>query len=270
MTTSAPQSPGQLSHDRHCDEIIAQTALLRGHLADADLSVTVPTCPDWSLRELAEHVGRAHRWAEAMVRTRATEALPEDEVPDRAPRDSTAATLGSWLDDGARRLADTLRAAGPDTACWSWAWRHDAGFWARRMTHETVIHRADAALAAKDDYDVAPEVAADAIEEWLRIVRFVQDVDARDCAQELKAGGRTLHLHATDTAPELAAEWLIELRDEGIVWRRDHAKADVALRGPLTAVLLAFYRREPVDGGRVEVLGDRELLDHWLARATFA
>ncbi|MFJ9040102.1 maleylpyruvate isomerase N-terminal domain-containing protein [Streptomyces sp. NPDC102406] len=270
MTTSVPRPPAPLSHDRFCDEITAQTDLLRAHLTDADLTATVPTCPDWTVRELAEHVGRAHRWAEAVVRTRATEALPDDQVPDRAPADDGPAALDAWLGDGARRLADTLRAAGPDAACWSWGWRRDAGFWARRMTHETVIHRADAALALKTGYDVVPEIAADAIDEWLRIVRFVQDVDARDAVQQLRAGGRTLHLHATDTAPELAAEWLIELRDEGVVWRRDHAKADAALRGPLTAVLLAFYRREPVDGGRVEALGDRELLDHWLTRASFA
>ncbi|MEV1024082.1 maleylpyruvate isomerase family mycothiol-dependent enzyme [Streptomyces sp. NPDC050264] len=269
MTTPAPQPTGQLSHDRFCDEIIVQTGLLREHLAGVDLSATVPTCPDWSLRELAGHVGRAHRWAEAMVRTRAAEALPEDEVPDRAPSGGDPATLGTWLGDGAGRLAETLRAAGPDTACWSWAWQQDSGFWARRMVHETVIHRADAALTTKADYAVAPEIAADAIDEWLRIVRFVQDVEARDSAQELKSDGRTLHLHATDTAPDLAAEWLIELRDEGVVWRRDHAKADVALRGPLTAVLLAFYRREPLDSGRVEVLGDRSLLDFWLERASF-
>ncbi|MFI7386943.1 maleylpyruvate isomerase family mycothiol-dependent enzyme [Streptomyces sp. NPDC049813] len=268
MTSSRP-SHGQLSHDRFCAEIVAQTRLLTDQLAGADLAATVPTCPEWSVRQLAEHVGRAHRWAEAMVRTRAAEALPEDEVPDRAPADDAPATLRGWLDEGAGRLARTLREAGPDAACWSWAWQQDAGFWARRMTHETVIHRADAALAAKGGYDVAPEIAADAIDEWLRIVRFVQDIDARDSAQELKAGGRTLHLHATDTAPGAAAEWLIELRDEGVVWRRDHARADVALRGPLTAVLLAFYRRTPLDGAEVEVLGDRSLLEFWLERASF-
>ncbi|UUU30585.1 hypothetical protein JIX56_12095 [Streptomyces sp. CA-210063] len=33
--------------------------------------------------------------------------------------------------------------------------------------------------------------------------------------------------------------------------------ATVALRGPLTEVLLAFYRRFPPDGGQLEVLADR-------------
>ena len=52
-------------------------------------------------------------------------------------------------------------------------------------------------------------------------------------------------------------------------WRRGHEKADIALRGPLTAVLLAFYRRLPLDSAEVEVLGERELLEFWLERATF-
>ncbi len=51
--------------------------------------------------------------------------------------------------------------------------------------------------------------------------------------------------------------------------RRGHEKATVAPRGPLTEVLPAFYRRLPPDGGRLEALGDRELLDFWLERATF-
>ncbi|WP_078882879.1 maleylpyruvate isomerase N-terminal domain-containing protein [Streptomyces rimosus] len=35
---------------------------VRGPLADADPSVTVPICPDWSLRELVAHLGRTQRW----------------------------------------------------------------------------------------------------------------------------------------------------------------------------------------------------------------
>lgn len=65
------------------------------------------------------------------------------------------------------------------------------------------------------------------------------------------------------------AEWLVELTEGGVVWRRGHEKATVALRGPLTDVLLAFYRRLPLDSPELEVLGERELLDFWLERATF-
>ncbi len=34
-----------LSHDRYCDEILAQTDALRAVLTGADLGVTVPSCP---------------------------------------------------------------------------------------------------------------------------------------------------------------------------------------------------------------------------------
>ncbi len=70
-------------------------------------------------------------------------------------------------------LVATLREAGPKAPVWSWGWEHTAGFWARRMTHELVVHRADATLAARLPYEVAPDIAADAIDEWLEIVEFV-------------------------------------------------------------------------------------------------
>ncbi|MFE1950600.1 maleylpyruvate isomerase N-terminal domain-containing protein [Streptomyces sp. NPDC059524] len=267
-THTDPRSP--LTHDRYCSEIVAQTGLLRQHLTGADLTTTVPTCPDWSLRELAVHVGGAHRWAETLVRTRAGEDVPEEQVPHFAGPDSEdPAALDAWLAEGAELLAATLRAAGPEQPVWTWAWRQDAGFWARRMTHETVIHRADAAIAARADYDVAREVAADTIEEWLEIVRFAQSFP-EDNANELRHGGRTLHLHATDTPPGApSAEWVLDLADDGLSWSHEHARADVALRGPLTELVLAFYRRTSPDAPALEVLGDRELLDFWLKVATF-
>ncbi|GCB45691.1 hypothetical protein SNL152K_2982 [Streptomyces sp. NL15-2K] len=125
-------------------------------------------------------------------------------------------------------------------------------------------------------------MAADAIDEWLRIVEFSQRTMPDDAAVELRGPGRSIHLHATDGTPELNAErsemgvpppegWgrFVELTEGVLAWRRGHEKATVALRGPLTAVLLAFYRRLPLDSPEVEVLGERELLEFWLERATF-
>ncbi|MEU8488325.1 maleylpyruvate isomerase family mycothiol-dependent enzyme [Streptomyces sp. NPDC048641] len=269
MTTDTA-APGQLTHERYCDEVVAQSALLAGHLAGADLTATVPTCPDWTLRDLVVHLGGVHRWVGTIVRTGATEAVRDEKVPGFGGPDSDDPdALAAWLMEGAELTARTLRAAGPDTPVWSWSWQHTTGFWARRMTQETVIHRADAALAAKSAYEVAPELAADAIDEWLQIVAHAQRSDPSDSAAELRGAGRSLHLHATDARPELNAEWLVELGEDGFTWRRGHEKATVALRGPLTDVLLAFYRRAPLDGAGVEVLGERELLDFWLERATF-
>jgi uncharacterized protein (TIGR03083 family) len=274
-----------LAHDRYCDEIAHQVALLRSVVTSgADLSGTVPTCPDWSLEDLIRHMGGALRWVEFIVRTRAEEEVPEERVPGLAgpgPR-GDAAVLDAWLAESGEQVVAALREAGPDTKVWSWAGIHTSGFWARRMTHEITVHRADATLSAGLPYEVAPDVAADAIDEWLQIVEFVQRTAPHDAARELRGPGRSIHLHATDTGADLKAErsemgvpppegWgrVIELTAAGVTWRRGHEKATVALRGPLTPVLLAFYRRLPLDSPELEVLGERELLEFWLERATF-
>ncbi|MFH0519106.1 maleylpyruvate isomerase family mycothiol-dependent enzyme [Streptomyces sp. M41] len=261
-----------LPYARYCDEIAHQIGLLRAVVTSgADLSVTVPTCPDWSLEQLVRHTGGALRWVEATVRTRAEEEIPEERVPgfEGPEGEGDAAALDAWLAETGEMLVGTLREAGPDAKVWGWAGILNAGFWARRMTHELTVHRADATLAAGQPYEVAPDVAADAIDEWLQIVEWAQRTLPDDPARELRLPGSSIHLHATDTGPDVDAEWLIDLSGDVIAWRRGHEKATVALRGPLTAVLLAFYRRLPLDSPEVEVLGERELLEFWLERATF-
>ncbi|NUP43494.1 MAG: maleylpyruvate isomerase family mycothiol-dependent enzyme [Streptomyces sp.] len=262
-----------LEHDRYCDEIAHQVERLRAVVTSgADLTATVPTCPDWTLEMLVLHMGGALRWSGTLVRTRAQENIPDEDVPrgDGPETAGDAAALDAWLAEAGELVVGALREAGPDAKVWGWAGPQTAGFWARRMTHEITVHRADAALTAGLPYEVAPEVAADAIDEWLQIVEWTQWAEPDEAAsRELRGPGRSIHLHATDTAPELNAEWVVELTEDGVSWRRGHEKADVALRGPLTQVLLAFYNRLPLDSPELEVLGDRELLEFWLKRASF-
>nr|WSY51392.1 maleylpyruvate isomerase family mycothiol-dependent enzyme [Streptomyces sp. NBC_00886] len=262
-----------LAHDRYCDEIALQVGQLRAVVTSgADLSATVPTCPDWTLEQLVRHTGGALRGVELLVRTRAQEYVPGGEIPlDGSPEgEGDADALDDWLAETGRMLVDTLREAGPDTKVWAWAGTHTSGFWARRMAHEITVHRADAALAAGLPYEVAPEVAADAIDEWLEILVWAQRVEGDKDAAELRGPGRrSIHLHATDAPAELNAEWSIALTEDGLAWRRGHEKATVALRGTLTAVLLAFYRRLPLDSEELEILGNRGLLEFWLEKASF-
>ncbi|MCE3553582.1 maleylpyruvate isomerase N-terminal domain-containing protein, partial [Pseudonocardia sp. RS11V-5] len=68
-----------MDFDRHCTEIVTQTDLLVRDAGDADLRAPVPSCPGWTLGALVRHVDGGHRWAEAIVRTRATE-LPDDTI----------------------------------------------------------------------------------------------------------------------------------------------------------------------------------------------
>lgn len=272
-----PNSPG---YDRFCTWIAVQTGLLRSALDGADLDARVPTCPDWTLRRLVGHLGGAHRWAAELVRTRATGPVPGEAVPGYGGPDGAGTgnaspeALDAWLAEGAELLVETLRNTDPDTYVWSPFNDPRAAFVARRMAHETALHRADVCLSVGAAYTLAPEQAADCMDEWLEIVSSPL---ARESKSQLRSldvrAGDTLHLHATDTAgPDLAggpAEWVVEFHTDGLTWRRAHEKSTVALRGPLTEVLLAFLRRMPVSGGELEVLGDEGLLDLWLEHVSF-
>ncbi|MFF3637110.1 maleylpyruvate isomerase family mycothiol-dependent enzyme [Streptomyces sp. NPDC002250] len=261
-----------LAHDRYCDEIELQVRQLRAVVTSgADLAATVPTCPEWSLEDLVRHMGGALRWVDTLVRARAQENIPLERVPSGSGPEERgdAAALDKWLAETGESTVAALREAGAGTAVWTWAGNLDSGFWARRMAHEITVHRADAALAAGLPYDVAPDIAADAVDEWLQLVEWVQRNAAHPAAAELRGPARSIHLHATDTGPDLNAEWIVELGEEGVRWRRGHEKATVALCGPLTSVLLAFYRRLPLDAPGLEVRGERAVLEFWLERTSF-
>jgi uncharacterized protein (TIGR03083 family) len=256
-----------LGHDRYCDEVVTQTDLLRDLLKGSDLSVTVPTCPDWTLAELVRHIGGNLRSVETAVRTGTAVVAPDKQVPDVAgPAGDDPWALFAWLAEGAARFADTLREAGPAAGAQFGPFQRSTAFWARRAAHDLVVHRADAAGTVGADYTVAPEVAVDAIDELLELISDPQVAGSSPRLAELRGPGGSIHLHGTDTEAGLAAEWLIELGTDGFTWRHGHEKATVALRGPLADVLRVFYRRLPADSERVEVLGEAALLDFWLER----
>src|ERR1700758_3813112 len=103
-----------LGFDRYCSEIVAQAELLGAAIHGADMAVRVPSCPDWNVGQLIRHLGGAQRWAAEMVRTCATEPMPDDHFRDvSAYSREDSAVLAPWLLDGATQLADALRSAGP-------------------------------------------------------------------------------------------------------------------------------------------------------------
>ncbi|MGR6319760.1 maleylpyruvate isomerase family mycothiol-dependent enzyme [Micromonospora soli] len=260
-----------LSFDRHRAEIVAQSDLLRAHLDGADLTTPVPSCPGWNVGQLARHLGGGQQWAAEVVRTRAAEPPSDAHFRDLSPyADEDPAVVGPWLVEGAAGLAEALTAAGPEVTTWTPLPVPAAGaFWARRFAHETLLHRADAALALGVDFAVDPAVAVDALDEWMELGSLPQMFDFHPHRRELLGPGRTLHLHATDLPAAAGAEWLVDLTGDTLAWRRAHEKAAVAVRGPVSELLLLVYGRRPVDTAVVEVLGDAKLLDFWLERVAF-
>jgi uncharacterized protein (TIGR03083 family) len=253
-----------LPYDRFCDEIVAQTDLLREVAAGADLSATVPTAPDRTLADLLRHVGGNLRALEQAVRTGVPVTEPEREVPGHAgPPGDDPAALEGWLAVAAEAAAATLRAAGPDDEAQLWVVRWPTAAWARRAAHDIVVHRADAAGTVGAAYAVDQDLAVDAVDEFLDLLSGLAAGEAAAESESTGPGG-TVHLHATDAGPGLPAEWLVALDLPAFRWRHGHEKATVAVRAPLADLLRVVTRRLPPDAGGVEVLGDRAVLDAWL------
>src|SRR5216683_548632 len=254
-----------VSDDRFYAEIRESSAKLADVMTGADLTRQVLTCPDWTMKQLATHVGRAHRWAAEIAATRSAEFIPFRAVPDgKLPADP--GLHATWLRDGATRLVAALREAGKDPV-WTFGGMRPAGFWARRMAHETAVHRADAELTAGLDVELAPDLAADAIDEWLGFQDPGTAGGPGDAGQDtLRGEGGTLHIHATDEGLGAQGEWLIRLTPAGIAVEQGHARGDVAVRGPAARLLLVLVRRLPPDDPEVQVIGDGALLASWLAR----
>jgi uncharacterized protein (TIGR03083 family) len=261
-----------LPYDRFCDEVVVQADLMRAVVTGADLSVTVPTTPDWTLAQLLRHVGGNLRSVEMAVRTGTAVTEPERQVPGHGgPSGDDPAAIDAWLAEAAARFAETLGSAGPDAEAQIWQVRWPTAAWARRAAHDVLVHRADAAGTVGAAYTVAPDLAADALDEFLELFSSPQVAEAAPDAEAGDPGpSGTIHLHATDTgtSSEVPSEWLVELASPTFTWRHAHETATVAVRGPLTDVLLVAYRRLPPDADGVELLGDRAVLDAWLERVS--
>lgn len=212
----------------------------------------VPTCREWKVADLVDHVSMVHRWVTMMFETGAREMPDRKAVPSRPEGTDRLA----WYEEGLTGLLSALASAGPDLPLWNWmvGGPSDSSFWARRMAHEAVIHRVDAEAAAGVTSVVEPpEVAADGIDELLGFL----DARRRYKGEEGLGFEGTFHFHATDTP----GEWLVEITPGGVTVRREHAKAPAAVRGPAGPLELFLYNRAPA--GEVEVLGDSALVDAW-------
>jgi uncharacterized protein (TIGR03083 family) len=259
----------QPSTDMYFAEIRASAAQLADIVAAHDPDLRVPTCPNWSLRQLATHVGRVHRWAAETVMTRATKYVPFDAVPDgkypAAPADRAA-----WINAGAERVISAIMAAG-DELVWAFGRLAPASFWARRQAHETAMHRIDAQLAVGQTVVLDPDIAADGIDEWLGMVTSARVRVDGDGSRALPDGA-ALHLRAMLTGQsgdDADTEWVIRSTGDELSLQRGSGPADVSVSGPADRLLLALVRRIPADDPALSMAGDATLFSGWLAATPF-
>ncbi|MEV7511517.1 maleylpyruvate isomerase family mycothiol-dependent enzyme [Streptomyces sp. NPDC091201] len=237
-----------------------RSAAFRAALASTpDLDVRVPTCPDWTLRELAQHLGDGRRRQAAVVT-----AGPGAEPPARtdpkgaptAPRDRGA--LDAWLAASTESMLGALREAGPDRGCWTWWGRSQApqtsGAVARHQVQELAVHTYDVQLAGGAAQALPAEVAVDGVE------AFLTTVAATSVPWPFEPA--TIDLHAAE-----GRSWRLTLDAAGV--RCDGLAGgaepgDLVMRGTASDLVLYFYARLPMDD--LENTGDTgpmEQLAEW-------
>ena len=224
-------------------------------VALADPDGAVPTCPDWTVRDLVRHMGGVHRWATGFVRGR-TEPLHADldEVVGTWPADTE---LAGWLARGCDDLVAALTEAPDALECWTFLPAPSPlAMWARRQAHETAIHRVDTQLAA--GLPLSPwtaAFAADGIDELLSLF-----VPRRSTA--LRADPPlTLAVCCAD----VDASWLLRLDEHGVTTTphtgSDRDGANCTVRGRAGDLYPALWNRAGAD--HLTVTGDRAVLSRF-------
>lgn len=145
----------------YLDELRRQGRLLRSSASQPPLTTAVPSCPGWTVARLLGHVTKVHRWA--------TSILGGGQPADFRFDPPAEAELFEAYDTGLAELVAQLRATPDRAAVWTITPAESAKlFWARRLAHETAVHRVDAELAVGFGVQpFEPAFAADGIEELI-------------------------------------------------------------------------------------------------------
>jgi uncharacterized protein (TIGR03083 family) len=205
-------------------------------LDGTDLVARVPTCGDWTVYDLVDHLGRGNLWVVTAVREKHGGGGGDEH---RAP--AAESDLRVWFDETADAVLTAL-AADPGTAAWTFTTRQpqNVGFWRRRRMHETAMHLWDLrnAFGAAEEEPIDPALAADGVSEVFEV--FAQRMVSRGLAAEPRAAVR---LAASDT---------------GGVWTYGPGEPVAEVTATAEDLLLALWGRKSRAGAGFTWSGDNE------------
>jgi uncharacterized protein (TIGR03083 family) len=243
-----------MEYEAHVSAVERETADIVTALRAGSLDVSVPTCPEWTLDDLANHlIGFTEFWIHSLQGRGSPRHLRGDASLEEFGR----AAAGEPTDDRligryealAEEMLGLLRSLDPRAEVWTWMPDdQSAGFVGRRAAHELAVHRFDAQSARGTPLPIDAALAADGIEEIF--------VMSANFGRATEGANETLHLHGAE-----GYEWMITIGPERLSVTREHAKGDLALRGAVSDLELVLYDRPPI--GEIEQFGDPGVLDVW-------
>ncbi|MGK5628957.1 maleylpyruvate isomerase family mycothiol-dependent enzyme [Streptomyces sp. URMC 123] len=267
-----------VSHFRR--EVQAFEAAAR-RAAEAERAPLVPSCPDWSVTDLVGHLGGVQRFVAHIVRERLQQppdtvanliartpsadldvgflALPADrsgwpESPEGAPhREPVPASLIDWFADGAAALAEQFTSAGPDVPVWTFGEERTTGFWQRIQAIEAAVHRWDAESALGAPRPFAADLAEDVVTHTFEVMAPAR----RAWTQAPPGAGERFRFRRTDGT----RGWTVHFEGAEVRLTDGTGPYDVELAGTASDLALFLWQRLPAD--RLEVTGDRKVLDRY-------
>lgn len=235
-----------------------RSAALRLAAGAAAPQARIPGCPDWEVPDLVAHLGGVQRfWAATVSAGPGLRPPGEESVPGHRPpgTDGLSAELLDWSAQSTAVLLDALRTAGPDAECWTW-WAESgnpatAGTVARHQVQEAAVHARDAQEAAGAAEAIPSPVAVDALDEFLHVGFGSMDGWPHSPARVALV---------TDEGPA----WTLILDSTGASAVRsgpgEGPGPGATVSGAASDLLLALYRREPLDAPVLRLTGDAELV----------
>jgi uncharacterized protein (TIGR03083 family) len=230
---------------------------LRAVVEKADPAGRVPSCPDWTVADLARHVGVVYlHKVESMRLGTQPEPWPPAGVNEEGPV--------ALLDRSHAALTAAFAVRAPDSPAHTWYGPDQTvGFWIRRMAHETAIHRVDAELGGGEPVTAVPDdLAHDGIAELLDIfVAYGSRAWPEEYAGALAAANaRAIRVETPEET------WSVRPTPEAVEVRSsDPDPVDAVVRGTPSELLLWLWNRAgdeavTTDGDVTAVAALRQLL----------
>lgn len=254
----------RLSFTDYLHHITSESERFRDTLLPAIGTEPVPSCPEWSADDLANHLAQvqnfwAHVVAERLTTDEQVEAIAEPERPTDHD-ELTDVVLAST-----HKLLAALRDAEPQTRAWTWSTEQTVGFTYRRQALEAAVHRIDAEVTMGRRTPVDPALAADGVDEALRImyggcppwgtITRADQAVLRMSASDTGDTWAISRARFTGTDPEGTAH---DEPDLYIADQDDDSAAAATIIGTAEDLLCWVWHRPLV--GEVDLDGDQDLL----------
>lgn len=247
-----------MTFDDHLAVIVDNADALLAGATEAALSDPVPTCPGWTVADLVRHHGGVCRWATAIVRDGRTANLTDTELAATMATPDGRRPLLDWYRESVTGLVTALREPGPEPGL---VFLRDApasprSFWARRLAHETTVHRVDMLgttlghVPLAGSTGIGVDLALDGLDELL--MGFVPRQRSALRADE--------PIVATVEPTDSSWSWTVRI-DTGapVSSTGSAAQPDATLTGSACALYLGLWNR----GDEIAEHGDAPVLGLW-------